>query len=187
MTNIKTISKFMQALLLIGLIGLPIAVLSFWLALTNTPHSIPNFLSSTFLIPSPERLIDLRQIHWQANNALIGFIADIISVSIIMLGLWLLSIIFKRYANGDIFVSENARDYERLGIILIIYNLLIKPLNGLLTTLAITLNNGIGHRFISLTFTGANAQGIFTGVILIIIAKLMLEASRLADDQKFII
>ncbi len=185
--KIKTNSRILTTIIKWIMLSLPIFTIGLWLSLTNFPNAIPDWLSSCFLIPTPEGLFDLRKIIWQANNALIGFLADMISVSTILIGLGYLARVFKRYANNAVFTGDNAYDYRRLGYVLIIYNLIIKPINGLLTTLAMTLNNGVGHRFISISLNGTNFQGIFLGIIVIVIANVMLEAAQLADDQELII
>ena len=118
---------------------------------------------------------------------LLGFTADIISFSPIFISTFILRAIFKNYQKGEVFSVRNAILYRRLGVVFLLEGLLTKSLSETVMGLAITLNNPPGHRYLTVSFGTQNLTILFYGIIVIIISWVMLEASRLHDEQKFII
>jgi hypothetical protein len=93
----------------------------------------------------------------------------------------------KNYQKGDVFSGINARYFRQIGWMFIFYGLVSKTLHDSLMTLATTLNNAPGERQISLGFGSPNLEALFCGAVVIVISWVMLEASKLHDEQKYIV
>lgn len=140
----------------------------------------------TYIKPS-EELINLSTVAWTPILMLLGFTADIISFLPIFISTFILRSIFKNYQKREVFSVRNAILYRRLGVVFLLEGLLTKSLSETLMGLAITLNNPPGHRYLTVSFGTQNLTILFYGIIVIMISWVMLEASRLHDEQKFII
>jgi hypothetical protein len=104
-----------------------------------------------------------------------------------LLSLLVLKSIFKNYQQGEIFSTANALHYKKLGWLFFLDALLIKSLSNTLLVLAVTLTNPPGHRWITISYGTPNLKALFCGMLVIIISWVMLEASKLHDDQQFTI
>jgi hypothetical protein len=160
MNKIQTISRWMLILFNIILVLMPVKIL---------------FMSG---------LLDFFHTQWTYTSGSIAILSAILEISPLALGIVFLKSIFKSYRKGNIFSAHNARYYQRIGILLELDALLIKPLSNMLMELALTLSNPPGQRLISITFTEFNFLEIFSGIIVIVISWVMLEGLRLQEENK---
>lgn len=187
MDRIQKVSSYILVAFTVLLIGLPLVEVLKWLYIEtefvkNVPW--PGFLG---VIPTPEGPVDLRNVPWTTVSKSIGFLASLIGLLPMYGGLFLLKSIFKNYQKGDIFIGDNARSYRLVGWMFILNAFLIKPLNDGLMVLSVTLSNPPGHRMISFGFGTPNLEAIFCGFVVIVISWVMLEASRLREEQEYTI
>jgi hypothetical protein len=94
---------------------------------------------------------------------------------------------FKNYQKGEIFTLKNAILYRRLGFLCLLDGALTSWLSDTLLGLALTLTNTPGQGYLSVSFGTQNIPPIFYGAIVILVSWVMIEASKLQDDQKFTI
>ncbi len=136
---------------------------------------------------TPEAYATLKSIHWTPALRLFGFSANMIGMLPVLLGLGVLRTIFKNYANGEIFTLKNALLYRQLGFLCLLDGALTSWLSETLLGLAVTLTNPPGQRVLSVSFGTQNMPALFYGAIVILVSWVMIEASKLQDDQKFTI
>jgi hypothetical protein len=184
MSRIQKVSSYFINLFDVLIAALPIWLVIQWIFVIGDDSPI-NLLSGfpnlyTHFSTGIERaeIIDINTVHWDGTSRFIGFL----SLSFIML-----RSIFRNYKKGQIFTSANAIYYKYLGYLFIINALLIQPLSRAIIVYAMTFTNGPGNRSISLTFGTDNIENIFCGLMIIVISWVMLEASKLHDEQKFTI
>lgn len=180
MQRIKTISTYMCAFLTVLLTALPIFAVTRWLLLDWTPFK-KLALNGVFFKPieTPEGFVNITSVLLTGLAKSIGIFTSLIYCLPIWLGFFILRAVFINYQQGQIFVFENAKSYQKLGWLFFLSALLIQPLCGLGMTLAATLSNPPGHRYITLSFGAPNLETIFCGIILIIISWVMIEGHRL--------
>ena len=188
MQRIKTISMYMCALLNILLIALPILTVTQWLLLDWAPFK-KLVIEGVFFNPiqTYEGPVNVGTISLTGLTKSIGILTSVLCTVPTWLGLFFLRVAFNNYKQGQIFVFENAKAYQKLGWLFFLNALLIQPLAGLGMTLVATLSNPPGHRYITLTFGTPNLETIFCGVILIIISWVMIEGHRLQSEQELTI
>lgn len=121
------------------------------------------------------------------SSKIIGFIASLISLIPVYISLFALKSIFNNYKIGAIFTNINACQYRLIGSLFFLNALLIKPLSDMLMVVSVTLLNPPGHRYITLGFGTPNLENLFYGLILMVISWIMLEATKLREDQEFTI
>lgn len=187
MNRIQKVSRLMALILTGLLIALPAVDILKWLFIEtefvkNLPW--PNFVP---IVPTPEGPIDVKFVQWTPLSRLIAYLSDLLCFAPIFVTLFSLRSIFNNYAGGDIFTSYNARHYRLIGWCFFFNALLIKPLSGMLMVLSVTLLNPPGHRYISLEFGTPNMENLFYGTILIVISWVMLEATKLREEQDYVI
>ncbi|HQS84039.1 MAG: hypothetical protein B7Y25_06520 [Alphaproteobacteria bacterium 16-39-46] len=188
MNRIQKISTYLLAIFNLLLWTLPLSSMLLWFFIDTSP--VRNLLArGIFLNPvqTPEGLINLAYQNWTPLSKTIGFIGSVIDCLPLFLSLFVLKSIFKNYQKGEIFISQNALYYKRLGIFFFLDALLAKPLSGMLQVLAVTCSNEPGHRYITFSLGTPNLEDLFCGLLIIVISWVMLEASKLQDDQKFTI
>jgi hypothetical protein len=138
-------------------------------------------------IQTPEGYINLSNVSWTPMLQLLGFSADMVGILPFLISLFVLKAIFKNYQDGEVFSVRNAILYRRLGTLFLIDALLIKSLSQTLMVLAVTFTSPPGHRYLSVSFGMPNLTSLFYGILVIIVSWVMLEASKLHDEQKFTI
>lgn len=95
--------------------------------------------------------------------------------------------IFKNYSKAIIFSFENSKQYKKIGYLFLLHALLASPLEVAVVTLAGSLSNSPGHRFIAVSLGSANAASLLIGAIMILISWIMIQGSVLQEEQKFTI
>ncbi len=186
MDKIQRVSRYFVVVFNVLLIFLPMFVIIQWLFIDT--GTIKNLLDQGFLqkpISTPEGYVNLSTIQWSFLAKFTGLLAQSIGLLPLFLSLFVLKTLFLNYQKGDIFSTINARHYRYLGWLFFLDALIAQPLSNLLMVLAVTLANPPGHRYISLSFGTPNIEALFCGMLVIVISWIMLEASKLHDEQQF--
>ena len=185
MERIKKISHLLSKLLSALLIILPIAIVLQWIFIETAPvrnlFSYGIFLNYSF--STDDTVIYLSKVNWTTVTKWIGFSSSLLSLLPILLGLAILKSIFKNYEHEEIFTTRNALHYRNLASLFFFNALLVQPLSYLLMVLSMTLSNPPGQRYISVNFGIPNLESLFFGAILVLLSWVMVEASRLHDEQ----
>ncbi|MBX9976811.1 MAG: DUF2975 domain-containing protein [Alphaproteobacteria bacterium] len=191
MTPIQKVSRLLLTLFNILIVGLPLLTVTRWFFIETKITDVSPFLNFFGLfeqvIQTPEGFVNVSTVPWSALTKFIGFSSDIMALLPLIFGLFVLKALFRNYQKGEIFSTTNARHYRILGALFFLDALLIKMLSNTLIILAVTLNNAPGHRCLNIQFGTPNMEMLFCGILVMVISWVMLEASKLHDDQKFII
>jgi Protein of unknown function (DUF2975) len=111
---------------------------------------------------------------------------ELVSVGCTMWALWSLRSLFLLYADGDVFSKSALRALNYVAFALfsgVVANFVMQaPMS-----LALTYPLGHGHRVISLSFGSGDVATLFMAGVVLVIARVMTEARRLADENaKFV-
>lgn len=187
MTRIRKTGTYLIIIFNILLAIIPVVALIKILFLSSPPEN--TFLSELLQesIQTPEGSVDLTAIHWTDVSKLIVACATLLTYLPFFLGLFPLKSIFKNYQKNEIFTQANAKHYRYLGWLFFLNALFAKPISSMLMTLVATLSNPPGHRYLVLNFGTPNLEALFSGILIIVISWVMLEASKIHDEQKFTI
>ena len=191
MSKIQKVSAYLLTIFNVLLISTPLIIIVQWIFINTKVTNIPAFINFFGLfekvISTPEGYVNLSNVSWTPMLQLLGFSADIVSILPFLISLFVLKMIFKNYQKGEIFNVRNAILYQRLGTLFLLDALLIKSLSHTLMVLAVTFTNPPGHRYLTVSFGTPNLTSLFYGILVIIVSWVMLEASKLHDEQKFTI
>lgn len=186
MNRIQKVSAFFLAIFKMLLVVLPAITLFEWLLMNSTFMHGP-FAQMFLLRPftAPEGAVNLAEVAWTPLTQFIGLSADLLFLLPILISLFALICIFKHYKQGEIFNVANARYYRLIGWMFIFDAFIARPIYEVLMTLTVTFNNAPGHRYIATGFGNTNVEALFCGAVVIVISWVMLEASKLHDEQKY--
>ena len=180
MNKIKRVSCLFKWLFQIGLIALPICVVVAWV-IAPEPLFMYNGAGIDFIPRAYPILHPLSEM-----TKIFGCLISMIPNGIVMLVLYNLIRLFKLYEKGEIFSLSNVRLLRNIGYTVLIGQLL-NPIYDALISLNLTWNNPHGQRFASVTFDGSNVGLIMTGVLVILISWIMIEACKLREEQQLTI
>ena len=188
MNQIQNISRALLCVFNALIILLPLGMITIWLFIDSAfVHGLFNTGFLTESISTPEGYVRLSQVNWSAFTRIIGFGSDVLSFSPFIIGLFLLRVIFRNYERHVIFSGLNVLCYQKLGWLFFFDALLVKPISQMLMVLAITFSNPPGHRYITISFGTPNLKALFFGALLIVVSWVMLEATKLHDEQQYIV
>lgn len=188
MHRIQKISSYLLIVFNVLIIALPLSTVMTWLFIET--EFVKNIISHSPLfkyVLTPEGFISLSEIKWTLTSKIIGFVACTLGALPIFLSLFSLKSIFQNYQKGKIFTITNAQHYRRLGVLFFLDALLATPIGDTLMILAATLSNPPGHRYISISFGPPNVEALFCGILVMVISWVMLEASKLHEEQQLTI
>lgn len=185
MDKIQRISRYLVVIFNALLVFLPVFIMIQWLFIDS--NIIKNLVGQEFLqksISTPEGYVNLSTVCWSFLGKTIGLFGQGVGFLPLFCSLFVLKSIFLNYQKGEIFSTVNASHYRYLGWLFFLDALIAKPLSNLLMVLAVTLANPPGHRYITLSFGTPSIEALFCGILVIVISWIMLEASKLHDEQQ---
>lgn len=191
MSKIQKISSYLLFVFKIIMVTLPIFLTMKWIFIslkTTDVSDVINFfgiLEKT--ISTPEGYINLSTVTWTPILKLLGFLADLMDSLPFLISLFFLQKLFSCYRDGEFFTRRNAILYRKLGFLYLIDALFIKSFSQMLMIFAVTMSNPPGHRYLSISFGSPNLSSLFYGTLVIVVSWIMLEASRLHEEHKFVI
>src|SRR3990167_5541419 len=188
MNKIQKVSTYLLVVFNVLLITIPLITVIQWVftevKITDVTDTINFFGLFERTIQTPEGYVNLSSVHWTPLLKTLGVSSDILGLLPFILSLFVLKSIFRNYQNGEIFSKINAIYYKRLGWLCLLNALIVESLSNTLLILTVSFTNPIGHRYINIHFGTPNLKALFFGVLLIVISWVMLEASKINDDQK---
>jgi hypothetical protein len=116
----------------------------------------------------------------------VGALISLIGLAPIIYTLLQLSMLFARFARGEVFVAENAWRIRRMGLALIV-NALMSPLVQMLTTINLTRGNQPGRIVVMFGIDQSHVLSVLSGLALVAFATVMADAVRLWHENSEII
>lgn len=185
--KIKNISRLGSFIVNILLITIPLFYLTKWMFIDYPIIKQLSGLGICFAIKGPTAFVKPWMIAWTPKLKLLGLSADLIGHLPLWFSLFVLKFILNNYREGAVFTAINARYYQYLASFFLVNALVFKPVFDAMMILVATLNNPIGQRMLSIRFDVTNFQDILWGGFVMIIAWVMGEASKLAEEQQWTI
>ena len=155
---------------------MPAFVVFYWLGYNLSPVQLMNSaLPGSAGQPMPQVL--------ELNSRLIGLAGDVPSLVIVILALNTLRRLFFLYERGEFFKEENVTLYRALSR-LAFWGILADIVNKSALTVALTINNPPGQRFLTVGFSGGHLKLMLIAIILMIIARVMNEGRKIYDENQ---
>lgn len=115
-----------------------------------------------------------------------GFATSLVPLSVIMYGVWNLRELFSLYAAGQILGPQNATLLRALAMTLIAW-VPAQALGDILVSLALSIDNAVGERFVAITMSSNDIAIALIGMVALVISWVMVEAARAAEDSASIV
>ena len=183
MKQIQKVSSYLLFIFNVLIIAYPLFIIIQWIFIDS--EIISNLLAQGQLhhpIETPEGLIYLNTVNWTFGSKFIGFTGCFLGFLPLFLSFLVLKSIFRNYKNGEIFSMANAKHYRQLGWLFLINAFITNLLSQAMMVFVAT-----NYRYITLTFGTPNIEVLFSGILVIVISWVMLEASKLHNEQQFTI
>lgn len=105
-----------------------------------------------------------------------------VPVSVLLFGLWQVRALFLNFANGHVFTLASARLLRNFaGTVLA--QAILGPISSTALMLAFTLNNPPGTRQLVITLSSQDYLALIVGGVLLAVSWVMVEATRIADEN----
>lgn len=173
--RIQRVSQIMRHLCTVGVVLIPVGFIFIGL---NFEQFLP-YIKVTQTIG-----VDVRTIG--GLNLALGFLCMLLPAIALIYGLWQLHHLFDLYGQAKFFTETNARCLRAFAGALFI-NALLVPIAGILLSLALTFNNPPGQKALSISVGSGELETAFVAAIFWVIAWIMQEGRRLADENEQII
>lgn len=182
MKNIQKVSSYILVVLKIWLVVLPLQVTMGYFFVNGAFNNFIIDQGYSLTITHSDKEMDLLNVDWTLFNRLLDISSEVLAQLPFFLALLVLISIFQSYKKGDIFTINNAIRYRQLGLLYCLDALLIEPISHLIGYLAYTCNTSC---VLSFQFKTQNISDLFFGICVIVISWIMIEASKINDEQKF--
>ncbi len=173
--RVRRVSRLMAGLCLAGMIGMPAGLVWLW--------ANPIWLSDAY---SAARLHLGDPSQWPGYVPYVGFAITLLPVGVLVYGLAQLRQLFNLYAGGEIFSTEAARRLKRFAVAVLSQSLL-KPLAGAALSVLLTAHHAPGSRSLSISLGSAEFGALLLGGLLLVIAWIMGESARIAQEIEGIV
>lgn len=105
-----------------------------------------------------------------------------VPVGVLLFGLWQVRALFLKFADGQVFTLASARRLRNFaGSVLA--QAILGPLSSTALMLAFTLNNPPGKRQFVITLSSQDYLALIVGGVLLAVSWVMVEATRIADEN----
>ena len=183
MHKIKTISTYLLWILNILLFAIPLFIVITWYFIDV--FSIDEFSSG--LLQNSFQIYDDSGINWTLSSKLVGATGHIINLMPLFLSVFILKLIFKSYKAGHVFTTQNAIYYKHLGYLALIDALFANPIGNAIMIFSTSISELPESKHLAISYGYPSIEGLFCGLIFIIISLVMIEASKLQEESNLII
>lgn len=173
--KIVTISRIMRLLCLALIVATPLAVALVWWKFDFLFQEMPGM---GHLPIHPERIGP-----W---TRLLGFVVHIIPGGIAVYGFHQLRRLFELYTGGEIFSMNCVSRLRSFAHALLAYGI-ASPIAMALISVVVTMNNPPGERALSIALSSNDVVTLFIGGVFVVIARVMVEGGKLAEENAQIV
>lgn len=116
----------------------------------------------------------------------LGWLASLISLSVLMYIYYCLSQLFSAFSKGYIFTIENINHIKKSAKALIVFMFLTIVTSSLLTVI-LSMNNPVGERFLGISVGTANLKDLIIALVIMVAAYVMEQGLELEEERQLII
>lgn len=171
--RIRAVSAVMRAFCTIAIVIIPVGLAAFW------------------ALASPELIGDIRSLGNPVAALpplfrLFGFLVTMIPGAIGIYGLIALRRLFDACRAGAIFAAGNALNLRAFAVS-VVASALAKIMIGPVLSVLVSWHNPPGTRELAITLSSDDLGALFVGFLFLVVAWIMAEAQRLAEDNAQIV
>ncbi|AJD51228.1 Protein of unknown function [Thalassospira xiamenensis M-5 = DSM 17429] len=170
--NVRTVSRILGWVCLIGVV--------FEICLVPLIWHVDGWIDTS----ASQMTISLEELRALSGWQKYAVMASMMLPTLVMAyGLWRLRKMFLSFAENHIFQPAPIAHLKAFSVALMAQTL-IKPLSGALTSVLATITRPEGERMLSIGLSDAEASTLFLGGLLLVIAWVLGEATRIEDENR---
>ena len=173
LSRIRKVSAVMKGVCTLLMVAIPVVTAAFW-AFTPT-ETIREFRELSYAVTALPPLFRL-----------MAFLATMIPGGIAIYGLLALRRLFDAYRAGAIFAPGNAV-HLRTFAVSVVASVLAKFVTAPVLSVVLSWHNPPGTRALAITLNSDDLGALFVGFLFLVVAWIMAEAQRLAEDNAQIV
>ncbi len=151
---------------------------------------VPAIVAAIFLYPDATQflMLNISHVGGKLTEAvpiqyrLDALFCEVLPIGLTVWALWSLRQLFSNYADGHVFSAEPLRHLNHVATALFL-GVLADSVMEVPVTYFLTVHNPPGHREISLSFGSNDVVWLFIAGTVLVIARVMGEARRVADEN----
>ncbi len=120
------------------------------------------------------------------GTRLLGFLISMLPMSVLIYALFEAFRLLSNVGRGQVFTNDTAARLRRIGLAIIALAL-IRPLTGAVLGIALTAGRGPGARELAIGLSLDDYMIAVFGGLFLILAQVMLQATRIADEHRQIV
>ena len=171
--RIRSVSAVMRWICTLGIVAIPVTLAAFW-AFTS-PAAIKDIRglgNDVAALPTKFRLL--------------AFLVSMVPGAIAVYGLLALRRLFTAYRDGAIFAVGNALELRTFAFS-VVGSVLVNIVTGPVLSVIVSWHNPPGTRELAITLRSDDLAALFVGCLFLVVAWIMAEARRLAEDNAQIV
>ncbi len=176
--RIARLSRIMKGLCLLGFVGIPALLAAVWAF--GSEAFLRSGEPAFYLVPHG---VSFELGRLDAGLRWAGFAVSMLPGCVMMLGLWHLSQLFADFRRLDLFTADSVRHFRWFALTVLASGL-VKPLAGALMSVVTSYGNTAGQRNLSVTAGDAELTAIFVGLVLLVIAWVLEQGRRIAEENR---
>lgn len=176
--RLSAISRLLGWVCVALMVLLPASVVAFWVSFDVMGQGLVDRLGIGRQYPVPTELIPVQ--------IALGIGVMMVPVGLMMFGLWNLRQLLSGFGAGQIFTIANSR-YLRVFAWSALAVIITQFFTDGLLSIVLTLNNPPGQRVLAFGFSTDQLIGLFFGAVFVLIARVLEEGRKLADDNASIL
>jgi hypothetical protein len=142
---------------------------------------VPAIVAAIFLYPGATNSLMLNISH-VGGHRIDALFFEALPIGLTVWALWSLRQLFSNYGDGRVFSAEPLKHLDHVATALFL-GVLADSVMEVPVTYLLTLHNPPGHREISLSFGSNDVVWLFIAGTVLVIARVMGEARRVADEN----
>jgi len=170
-SKIRYLYAFVSTVCLTLMVALPLGTLVFWFNFEQTLPALEIADSAQFQLDTIEL--------WQL---LCAALFSLISVSLVLIGLWNLRILFGSFKRGEFFSQQSVRSLHILSKVLLI-SAIIECLSPSVLSVLLTWNHGPGEKTLIVSFGSNEFWLLFIAIVFSAITWSFKEGQKLAQEN----
>ena len=180
--NARRLSRALYWIFLVGAVLAPLVACLVSLNLEwVVDNAQPGFSLGFDLGVGPE---NVGPITWDVR--LLVLLALAVPTALTSYVLWNLALLFRSYARDEIFTDDNTRRLRRVGVFLLVRELL-SPLEDAALSVILTMHNAPGERMLTISLEDSNLTSIVTALTIIVAAHVMAQARAIKAEAELTI
>ena len=176
--RLSAISRLLGWVCIALMVFLPVSVLVAWLGYDTMGPSLVDRLGLSRDHAIPE--------HLSPQQVGLGLAVMMAPVCIMVFGLWHLRHLLSGFGAGRIFTADNTRALKIFAWSVLAV-IVVQFFTDALLSLVLTLNNPPGQRVLALGFSTDQVVAFFFGAVFVLIARVLEEGRKLADENASIL